>query len=424
MQRNTGDEFNPYAGVEENGRIPKAELPADLNHPDRWRYYPEGRIPPGNILQRWLTTSFIAPVFFFESDIGAGGGINLTDLDFRHKRRQELANIFLSYTSEGQQRFSLTWWRWTNHRELPEGGVILEERSYVNARIGYQRTLTRRFFGFGARTKERDESAYTEEKEWLSVELQQSIPDPGHDLILRLGARLEHRNLGAADVDDTPSTKVSFPTTFDDDDNHDMLWIEGGLRWDTRDSQHLPYEGWHVGIDSRAAPLQTHGDTGVLISTNGSWITPVPTLLHDDGDATEEHPPTDSIAIGARVDWLAGDLPFWARPSLGGADTLRGFIGNRWTDDAAWHSSIEYRFWAIPRGFAISEGIRIERLGAALFYEIGSVASDIGKLDGAQVHDSYGFSLRATVDRQAVFRIDFGYSDEGSNLTIAYGLSF
>lgn len=415
---------DPYAGVDENGRIPKAVLPEGLKYPERWRYYPEGRIPPGNILQRWLTTSFVAPVFFFESDIGAGGGINLTDLDFRHRRRQELANIFVSYTSEGQQRYSITWWRWLSHQELAPGGVILEERSFMNIRTGYERTLTRRFFGFGDDTKESAESAYTEETEWLAFELQKPLLEAGHDVIFRLGARLEHRNLGAADVSGEPSTDVAFPTQFADDDRHDMLWLEFGARHDTRDSQHLPYNGWHGGFDVRVAPLQTHGDVGAIFSTDGSWISPVPNLLHDEGDGDEEHPPTDSIALGAQVRSVSGDLPFWAHPSLGGASTLRGYIGNRFTDDASWHVSGEYRFWAIPRGFAISEGIRVERLGAALFYELGAVASDVGKFDTAKVHDSYGFSLRATIDRQAAFRIDFGFGREGSNLTIAYGLSF
>ena len=49
---------------------------------------------------------------------------------------------------------------------------------------------------------------------------------------------------------------------------------------------------------------------------------------------------------------------------------------------------------------------------------------DIDELGDGEVQSSYGFSLRATLDRLALFRIDVGFSEEGSNLTIAYGLSF
>ena len=57
------ERFDPFAGVERSGRIPKAELPADIKKPDRWRYVPEGRIKPGNIVDRLLVSSFIAPLF-------------------------------------------------------------------------------------------------------------------------------------------------------------------------------------------------------------------------------------------------------------------------------------------------------------------------------------------------------------------------
>src|SRR5262245_39183939 len=64
---------DPLQGMEPSGRIPKVPLPDDLPNPERWRYLPEGRIKPGNIFERFLVSSFIAPFFFFEQDIGAGG---------------------------------------------------------------------------------------------------------------------------------------------------------------------------------------------------------------------------------------------------------------------------------------------------------------------------------------------------------------
>lgn len=111
-------------------------------------------------------------------------------------------------------------------------------------------------------------------------------------------------------------------------------------------------------------------------------------------------------------------------PSLGGRDTLRGYIGNRWTGKAAWHGSGEYRFWFLPRGIAFTDSIRLERLGGALFYEMGSVAGSVGGLTRATVRDSWGVSLRVGFERSTLFRLDLGFSGEGYAFTLAHGLSF
>ena len=38
--------------------------------------------------------------------------------------------------------------------------------------------------------------------------------------------------------------------------------------------------------------------------------------------------------------------------------------------------------------------------------------------------ESYGVSLRLTLERAAPFRIDFAFSDEGSEFTASFGLTF
>ncbi|MEQ8763320.1 MAG: BamA/TamA family outer membrane protein [Planctomycetota bacterium] len=411
-------------GIDADGRIPKAKVPPDIEKPERWRYVPEGRLIDGNLFDRFLISSFIVPLFFFEEDIGFGGGVAVTDIDFRNQRRREFAGINLSYTTEGQQSYRIRWRRWLHHRDLDGGGIIQEERSHYGASVGFTKTLTRRFFGFGSRTKERNETSYTSEVSGVSVDYQQSFPTTGDDFVFGLGARLEHRDLAKGRVSGIPSTDDAFPVLFKSDDAHDSLSLNGGVRWDVRDSQHLPYRGGTVGLGIYSQPLQTSSDVGAVIGLDGSWIFPMPPLLHDGGDADEEHPPTDSLAFGSFVNSTTGDLPFWALPSLGGSDTLRGYIGNRWTDRSSWHASAEYRFWAVPRGVAITRRIRIERLGMAVFAEMGSVAPRLDRLGSAVIRESYGVSFRATFDRQALFRIDVGWSPEGTNLTIAYGLSF
>lgn len=417
-------DHDPFQGMERSGRIPKVLLPEDVPSPERWRYIPEGRIKPGNALERFLVSSFVSPQIFFEQDIGAGAGIALTDIDFRSQRRREFLGAFVSYTTEGQQNYRLIWRRWLHHRDLPSGGVLLEERSRIGASVGYEKSLTRRFFGFGPDTRERDETSYTDEVIEVGGRADFALPRPGGDWVATLGGRWESHNLAPGRVSGRPTTDEIFPELFEAGDGHRSLVVSAGLRHDTRDSQHQPYAGYQVGVFVDAPVWQNTGDTGVVATAYGNVAVRVPPLFHRGGDDQEENPPTDTLGFGVAVQASAGDLPFYLRPSLGGSHTLRGYIANRFTGDAAWHAVAEYRFWLVPRGFALTDTIRIERVGLALFGEAGTVADSLDDLPAARIHTSYGIGLRFSLERTALFRADVGFSPEDVNVTVGFGLPF
>jgi hypothetical protein len=415
---------DPLRGMEPSGRIPKVPLPADVPDPERWRYIPEGRIKPGNVFERFLVSSFIAPQFFFEEDVGAGGGIALTDIDFRSDRRREFLGAFFTYTTEGQQKYRLIWRRWLLHRDLPTGGVIVDERSHLDGFGGYEKSLTRRFFGLGPDTRARDETSYVDEVTDLGGRAEFPLPRIGRNWIATLGARGEHHNLAPGRVSERPTTDDVFPALFAVGDGHTSLTISAGLRYDTRDSQHQPYSGWQAGFLVDAPVWQSTGDSGAVATVFGNLTLRVPPLFHRGGDDREENPPTDTIAFGVAVQDSAGNLPYYARPSLGGTHTLRGYIANRFTDDASWHAVAEYRFAIVPRGFALTEHIRIERISLGLFGEAGTVADSLAELPDARIRTSYGIGLRFSMERTAVFRADVGFSAEGANVTVGFGLPF
>lgn len=417
--------YDPLRGLDPDGRIPKVPLPADLAHPERWRYIPEGRIHPGNVFERFLVTSFVSPILYFEEDIGFGGGIALTDIDFRHQRRREFLGVFAAASTEGQETYAMVWRRSLNHRDLPQpgGGVIVEERSWLRASVGYDVIRTRRFYGLGADTQEDDETSFTEATGFLRGLGQWSLPNPGSDWIASAGVRYEHHDLADGLVSDAGQTTGEYPGLIAEGDDHDAVWFTAGLRYDTRDSLHHAYRGFHLGVDLDAAPVQSRSMSGTIVSASGGYVLAVPSFFHDGGDADEENPPTDTVVIGAFVKDCIGDIPFWALPSLGGSDTLRGYIGNRFTGRAAWHAAIEWRTWPVPRGVRFTDAIRIERLGLALFAEMGSVADDARDLDEATVHSSVGIGARLAIERTAVFRIDTGFSDEGPAVSATFGMS-
>jgi hypothetical protein len=230
--------YDPYEGIEEDGRIPKVELPKEILRPEHWRYVPEGKIKPGNVLQRFLVSTFIVPLFRFEQDVGAGAGIALTDIDFREQRRREFLGLFLSYTTEGQQKYRAIWRRRFYHLNLPEGGVAYEDRSNWTLNLGYEKTLTRRFFGFGADTKEHDETSYTDELQEMRVGAEVAFPEPGGDFIGRAEFRGEHHAVSNGRVSNQPDTGDVFPELVSDADGFTGGWMQLGLAYDTRDSQH------------------------------------------------------------------------------------------------------------------------------------------------------------------------------------------
>ena len=420
--------YDPFAGIEDDGRIPRVPRPDGVEHPERWRYIPEGRIKPGNVFQRFLISSFIAPFVAQDEDVGTRFGIAVTDIDFRRQRRQEFAGVFLSYSTRGEQSYSMIWQRWLHHLENEGGGVFQEERSRVRVKAGYDKALTLRFFGFGADTRERDETSYTDEFFEIDVGMELAWPNPGDDLILEGGIRGEFHQLASGRVKSVPSMNApgAFPSIFAAADPSNLGWMYWGVRYDTRDSQANPYRGWMIGTLVEGALLQNRGDVGFRYSNFARWVLPVPGLFHGGAVGDEEHPPTDTIGLALDVDLTSGELPFFWRPSLGGNSRLRGFIAGRFRDDSLWWAAAEYRFWVLPRGFKIpfTKALRVERVGLATWYELGSVADSGSGLFRSRVHTSYGVGLRLTLERQAPFRVDVGFSDEDVIVSARFGLPF
>jgi hypothetical protein len=415
--------YDPLRGMDADGRIPSPPIPDDIVHPERWRYTPEARMKPGNVFERFLVSSFISPIIFSEQDIGFGGGVALTDVDFRDQRYREFANILLTYSEEGQQAYRINWSRWLHHRELPEGGVLREERGRIYGRLGYEKTLTRRFYGFGSRTDDLDETSYTEELAGAGFGIRVSLPDPGSDFVLRSDLQVERHALSRGRVSGIPSTEEVFDDEFDDGDGVDQAWLLNSFGWDTRDSLHQPYRGSRLGSTANVA-CGSGGEWGAILGLDAQHVFELPPLLHRGAKGREENPPTDVLAVGAFVQDTVGTLPFYSLPTLGGTHTLRGYIQNRFTDRAAAHAAAEYRVNLIPRGFAFTDTVRIERIGLGVFYEGGTVAPGAEDLHDARYLDSYGLGFRIAFSREAVFRVDWGFSEEGLNFTLAFGNTF
>jgi outer membrane protein assembly factor BamA len=392
--------------------------------PERWVYIPPSRSIEGNILKRLFVTTFITPVVFFNDEVGFGGGVSMVDLDFRNQGRREFVGTSYTYTTEGQQNWGGFWRRKTAHVSLGNRAAFQESRNEIGVTLRHTRTLTRRFFGIGPDQRESDEATYTDDITLGGLTWSRALPRPDSNLLLRTGLRYEHRNLSQGRAEDLPQVEGVYSALFKHGDGYDGGWATLGISYDTRDSSRAAYRGGYLSGQVDYAPWQSLDKDGARFSVETGITFTLPPLLHSGGDDQEEHPPTDSLAFGLQLQWAAGEMPYYHLPYLGGSDGLRGFPTHRWRDRAAALAGVEYRFWFLPRGFHITRRIFVERLGLALFYETGTVAPSVEDLEDVDLKQTFGISLRASFEREALLRIGLGFSEEGANIVAGFGATF
>ena len=94
-------------------------------------------------------------------------------------------------------------------------------------------------------------------------------------------------------------------------------------------------------------------------------------------------------------------VPFYLLPSLGGKNTLRGYLDYRFHDRHMQAFSAESR-WGL-----------FTHLDAAIFADFGKVAATRGDLNFKDLKTSYGAGLRLHNRTYTFARLDFGRSTEG-----------
>ena len=94
-------------------------------------------------------------------------------------------------------------------------------------------------------------------------------------------------------------------------------------------------------------------------------------------------------------------VPFYLQPTLGGADTLRGYRVNRFYGDNSVMVNGEYRWEASPL------------LDMAAFVDAGKVFNRWEQWNLHQLESDVGFGIRVKSRSRTVFSLDTGFSHEG-----------
>ena len=105
-------------------------------------------------------------------------------------------------------------------------------------------------------------------------------------------------------------------------------------------------------------------------------------------------------------------VPFYLQESLGGADTLRGFIEYRFRDVNRMLMQAEYRWEAAPA------------LEFALFYDTGKVFADRDDFDFKNLEKDWGFGVRFKFPQALFLRIDIAKSNEATRFYFKFNSAF
>jgi hypothetical protein len=117
-----------------------------------------------------------------------------------------------------------------------------------------------------------------------------------------------------------------------------------------------------------------------------------------------------NIALNVNHENSGSDpIPFYMRPHIGGASTLRGFALDRFYGKNLMTLSLDYRYRLHPN------------FEASIFHDAGQIFDRAGELTWFNWHRNYGVSLRFHSNYRTVLRIEYGYSSEGSMIHLSFG---
>jgi outer membrane protein assembly factor BamA len=122
------------------------------------------------------------------------------------------------------------------------------------------------------------------------------------------------------------------------------------------------------------------------------------------------------IALRAKTTLTRTDndqkTPFYLLPTLGGSEDLRGFSDFRFRDRNMVVLNAEYR-WEAFSG-----------LDLALFADAGQVAPKVSEFRMRDMHTAGGFGFRFNTAKKVFYRVDVGFSREGTTVYMRFGNVF
>ncbi len=256
------------------------------------------------------------------------------------------------------------------------------------------------YFGSGAKTERWQRTSFRLEE--TSVELRPGIR-PIRDFTVGAIGAFRAFNIGSGASSRFPSSETRFtPVTSPGIDNQGNFWQTGAFAmYDLRKGGTQPISGGrYLAEFSRMNDRSFNGRfSHNRVDFDGSHYLPM--FHHTRTIALHGH----TTLTDARADHAT---PFYLQPSVGGAETLRGFRPFRFRDRNAMWFNAEYR-WETSPG-----------LDMAIFADGGKVFRDWSQLNMHDLETSYGLGFRFKARRNLVLRFDVGASREGVGIWLRF----
>ena len=344
-----------------------------------------------------------APQYVYNQSVGHGGSLN-----------------YFGYPSDNVQYHALGWLSQKLDRGVDLGYKNLAVgggRYIFAADLGAFKNPFARFFGFGSRTNEAQETNYTSRE--LVIKLTAGI-NLTPDLLLMFTERYRNVRVDDGAVVSLPGTKQLFAT---------IPGIEGAqvlghgltLRYDTRDNQLLSTRGTYVNVLAEF-------NQNLKPNEENQWG-------HAALDARHLIPhASDRMVFVSRVSFngVFGQLerkgsaigvPFYEQALLGGEDTLRAFGRSRYTGSWAVLANLEERV-AVLSQTIFDHKIQLE---IAPFLDMGRVGQSNVKAEHLflkNVQFNPGMGIRLLAKPNIVGRLDVAYGKDGSNVFVGLDYPF
>jgi hypothetical protein len=121
---------------------------------------------------------------------------------------------------------------------------------------------------------------------------------------------------------------------------------------------------------------------------------------------------TGAVGLSAKLEATAGNVPFRDLPTADGDHSLRGIVRGKYRDRNLLLLQSEFKNY-FPDWSWMSHPWFRNRLGYAVFAEVGQVAHELGDLDWAEFRPGFGVGLRYAMNpaQRMNIRIDLGFVD-------------
>jgi len=293
--------------------------------------------------------------------------------------------LYFSHSSENFWEYSILY----KHKNFLDPSLIF------NAYGKWARESANRFYGMGPKSKEDDETCYTER----NIEFELNLTWEVYKHFFLTGSWKGRANwLRKGIVDDIDTLKDHFADIEGIDGSYAMP-LSFGLMYDSRDDDVSPTQG----IYSR---LYVEGAHKSLLSSFSYAKIGVDASIYIPKDEDKRFITVAHVLF----EYMTGkDIPFYEHSMLGGSKTLRGFGDGRFYDNHRLLLNIEERIRLFR--FVIA-GILVD-IESAIWCETGQVFGAFREIRTKDFRTVVGIGARFVVRSQIVAKVDIGFGEEG-----------